>query len=99
MTNLDKNKHVAKLGNDNYYAWAYQTEMWLRKLSVWPLVEGTESQPAGSDTHKVVKAWQIHIDLALCEIVVEVEDTQLVHTRFEGSCCCLGKVEVSAYVG
>ena len=81
MTNLDKDKRVAKLGNDNYYAWAYRTEMRLRKLGVWPLVEGTESRPAGSDTHKVVKAWQTRIDLALCEIVAEVEDTQLVHTR------------------
>jgi len=79
MTNLDKDKHVAKLGNNNYYAWAYRTEMRLRKLGIWPLVEGTESRPAGSDTHKVVKAWQTRIDLALCEIVAEVEDSQLVH--------------------
>jgi len=79
MTNLDKDKCVTKLSNNNYYAWAYQTEMWLRKLDIWPLVEGMESRPARSDTHKVVKAWQICMDLALCKIVAEVEHSQLVH--------------------
>lgn len=74
-------KRIAKLGNDNYYAWSYRMEMRLRKLQVWSLVEGTESRPQGSDGSKVVKAWRIRMDLALSEIVSEVEDGQLVHTR------------------
>ena len=57
-------------------------EMRFRKLGVWSLVEGLESRPQGSDNTKAVKAWRIRVDLALSEIVSEVEDGQLVHTRF-----------------
>ena len=56
-------------------------EMQLRKLGVWSLVEGLESCPQGLDNTKVVKAWCTQVDLALSEIVSEVEDGQLVHTR------------------
>lgn len=84
MTNptQEKDKRVSKLGNENYYAWSYRMEMRLRKLGVWSLVDGSESRPVGSDNTKVVKAWRTRMDLALCEIVSEVEDGQLVHTRF-----------------
>ncbi|PPQ86127.1 hypothetical protein CVT25_002763 [Psilocybe cyanescens] len=81
MTNTDGSKHVAKLGNDNYYSWSYRMEICLRKLQVWSIVEGSESRPLGSDASKAVKAWRIRMDLALSEIVGEVEDGQLVHTR------------------
>jgi len=80
--NPDKDKCIGKLGNENYYAWFYRMEMHLRKLGVWSLVDGSEGRPVGSDNTKVVKAWRTHIDLALCEVVSEVEDGQLVHTRF-----------------
>jgi hypothetical protein len=70
-----------KLDNDNYYAWSYRMEMKLRKLGVWSIVNGTESRPVGSDNHKVVKAWQTRVDLAMSEIIGEVLDSQLVHTR------------------
>jgi len=75
-------KRIAKLRNNNYYAWSYQMEMRLRKLGVWEIVDGTELRPSGSDNTKVVKAWKSRNDLALSEIVTEVEDGQLVHTRF-----------------
>ena len=48
---------------------------------MWNIVNGTESRPVGSDNHKVVKAWQTRVDLALSEIIGEVSDLQLVHTR------------------
>lgn len=48
---------------------------------MWSLVEGTESRPLGSDNTKVVKAWRTRMDLALNELVSEVEDEQLIHTR------------------
>jgi len=80
--NPDKDKRIGKLGNENYYAWSYRMEMRLRKLGVWSLVDGSEGRPVGSDNTKVVKAWRTRIDLALCEVVSEVEDGQLVHTRF-----------------
>ena len=72
---------IPKLDNNNYYAWSYRMEMKLRKLGVWNIVNGTESRPIGSDNHKVVKAWQTRVDLALSEIIGEVSDSQLVHTR------------------
>lgn len=77
----DSSHKTPKLDNDNYYAWSYRMEMRLRKLGVWNIVDGTESRPAGSDNHKVVKAWQTRADLALSEIIGEVSDSQLVHTR------------------
>jgi gag-polypeptide of LTR copia-type/Zinc knuckle len=72
---------IPKLDNNNYYAWSYRMEMKLRKLGVWNIVNGTESRPIGSATHKVVRAWQTRMDLALSEIIGEVSDSQLVHTR------------------
>jgi hypothetical protein len=81
MSSTKDSKRIAKLGNDNYYAWSYRMEMRLRKMQVWSLVDGTESRPDGSDRSKVVKAWSTRMDLALSEIVCEVEDGQLVHTR------------------
>jgi gag-polypeptide of LTR copia-type/Zinc knuckle len=82
MANTDSGKRlIAKLNNDNYYAWSYRMEMRFRKLGVWSLVNGTEDRPQGSDNTKVVKAWRTRMDLALSEIVSEVEDEQLVHTR------------------
>ena len=72
-------KHIVKLSNDNYYAWSYCMEMHLCKLQVWLLIDRMESCPQGSGGLKVVKAWRIQMDLALSEIVSEVEDGQLVH--------------------
>ena len=77
----DSPHKIPKLDNDNYYAWSYRMEMKLRKQGVWNIVNGTESRPVGSDNHKVVKAWQTRVDLALSEIIGEVSDSQLVHTR------------------
>ncbi|RDB24314.1 hypothetical protein Hypma_008360 [Hypsizygus marmoreus] len=78
----DSKSHLpTKLNADNYYAWSYRMELKLRKLGVWSLVNGEESRPVGSDNHKVVKAWRTRVDLALSEIVGEVGDAQLVHTR------------------
>ena len=77
----DSPHKTPKLDNDNYYAWSYRMEMKLRKQGVWNIVNGTESRPVGSDNHKVVKAWQTRVDLALSEIIGEVSDSQLVHTR------------------
>jgi hypothetical protein len=77
----DSSHKTPKLDNDNYYAWSYRMEMKLRKFGVWSIVDGTESRPVGSDNHKVVKAWQTRVDLALSEIIGEVSDSQLVHTR------------------
>jgi len=74
-------ERFAKLGNDNYYAWSYRMEMRLRKVGVWAIVDGTESMPQGSPNSKVVKAWRTRVDLALNEIIGEVSDGQLVHTR------------------
>jgi len=77
-----KNSHLpAKLNADNYYAWSYRMEMRLRKLKVWNVVTGAESRPPGSDNHNVVKAWVNRQEVALNEIVNEVGDSQLVHTR------------------
>lgn len=82
MANADSGKRlIAKLNNDNYYAWSYRMEMRFRKLGVWSLVDGSENRPLGSDNTRVVKAWRTRMDLALSEIVSEVEDEQLVHTR------------------
>ena len=77
----DPSHKTPKLDNDNYYAWSYRMEMRLRKLGVWNIVNGTESRSVGLDNHKVVKAWQTRVDLALSEIIGEVSDSQLVHTR------------------
>ena len=58
MANTDLGKRlIAKLNNDNYYAWSYRMEMHFRKLGVWSLVNGTEDHLQGSDNTKVVKAW------------------------------------------
>jgi gag-polypeptide of LTR copia-type/Zinc knuckle len=81
MSEQHSSHKTPKLDNDNYYAWSYRMEMKLRKLGVWNIVNGTESRPVGSDNHKVVKAWQTRVDLALSEIIGEVSDSQLVHTR------------------
>ena len=77
----DSSHKPPKLNNKNYYAWSYRMEIRLRKLGVWSIVNGMESRPVGSDNHKVVKAWQTRVDLALSEIIGEVSDQQLVHTR------------------
>src|SRR5882757_1237386 len=82
MANTDSGKRlITKLNNDNYYARSYCMEMCFRKLGVWSLVNGKEDCLQGSDNTKVVKAWHTQMDLALSEIVSEVEDEQLVHTR------------------
>ena len=77
----DSSHKIPQLDNNNYYAWSYRMEMRLRKQGVWNIVNGTESHPIGSDNHKVVKAWQTWVDLALSKIIGEVLDSQLVHTR------------------
>lgn len=82
MQSAKSSKHLpVKLDNSNYYAWSYRMEMRLRKLGVWTIVSGEESRPPGSDNHKVVKGWRTRVDLALNEIIGEVGDSQLVHTR------------------
>ena len=77
----DPSHKTLKLNNDNYYAWSYCMEMRLRKLGVWNIVNRTESRPVGLDNHKVVNTWQTQVDLVLSEIIGEVSDSQLVHTR------------------
>ena len=40
MASTDSGKRlIAKLNNDNYYAWSYRMEMCFRKLGVWSLVD------------------------------------------------------------
>ncbi|KAG6905419.1 hypothetical protein DXG01_002843 [Tephrocybe rancida] len=73
MADTTSKSHLpTKLSNDNYYAWSYWIQMRLRKLGVWTIVAGEESRLAGSVNHKVVKAWQMHLDLALNKLVAEL---------------------------
>ena len=81
MSKSKSHHDVPKLEANNYYAWSYRMEMRLHKLGVWSIVNGEESRPTGSTSHKIVKGWVTQMELALNEIVSAVGDSQLVHTR------------------
>jgi hypothetical protein len=70
-----------KLNESNYADWRYLMEALLVEKDLWDVVDGSETRPAGSDNSKAVRAFVKKQQLARSKIILNIEKSQLPHTR------------------
>ncbi|KAF8586823.1 hypothetical protein K439DRAFT_1252130, partial [Ramaria rubella] len=75
-----------KLNDTNYTDWCYVMATLLVKKDLWEVVDygvdGSLTRPPGSLNNKVVKAFDKKQQLARVKIILNVERSQLPHTRY-----------------
>lgn len=75
-------KDFDRLNEENYPMWSYRTEMVLTKMGLWEVTSGEVTRPMGSDNSKAVCEFTNKQKAARAELVLRVEDSQIVHTRY-----------------
>ena len=56
-------------------------EALLIKKDLWDVVDGSETQPTGSNNSKVIRAFVKKQQLAQSKIILNIQKSQLPHTR------------------
>ena len=72
-----------KLNETNYNDWRYVMAALLVEKDLWDVVDGTETQPAGSVNSKAVRAFAKKQQLAHTKIILNIDKSQLPHTRYD----------------
>lgn len=81
MTGTAKNDGFEKLNDLNYGDWAMMMEALLVRKTLWGIVNGTKTRPAGADTVPAVKTFIRNQAEARAELILHVETSQLPHMR------------------
>lgn len=71
------------LNDSNYFTWKYRMEMQLTRKDLWSIVDGSEPRPVTGTARQ--NAWDKRARLASAEIILNVSDSQLPHTRKSNS--------------
>jgi gag-polypeptide of LTR copia-type/Zinc knuckle len=75
--------HFEKLNEMNYNDWRYVMAAMLVEKDLWDVVDGTETQPAGSANSKAVRAFAKKQQLAHAKLILNIDKSQLPHTRYD----------------
>jgi len=75
-------KDFDRLDEANYPMWSYRMEMLLTKMGLWEVTSGEMSRPMGSESSKAVREFLNKQKAARAELVLRVDDSQIVHTRY-----------------
>lgn len=72
-----------RLKEGNYEDWSLRMGALLEEKDLWEVVEGTETEPADTKSNaKAIRAFRKKQRLARAKIILNVENSQLPHTRF-----------------
>ena len=77
------NSSFEKLNETNYNDWRYIMAALLVEKDLWDVVEGTETQPAGSVNSKAVRAFAKKQQLTHAKIILNIDKSQLPHTCYD----------------
>ena len=72
-----------KLNETNYNDWHYIMAALLVEKDLWDVVDGTETQPAGSVNSKAVHAFAKKQQLTRAKIILNIDKSQLPHTCYD----------------
>jgi hypothetical protein len=72
-----------RLNDTNYADWRIKMEALLEEKELWDVVSGDETMPATGPNSKLAKAFRRKQRLAHAKIILNVESSQLPHTRYD----------------